>query len=162
MKTEGIEDWRYQERKITSELSFLYQEPTPVGELASQLSINAFHYSLEDTIYGDYRMDELNNAYAEKLLTLMTPKHSRITLIAPDVKTDREAPIYNTQYSVEKLTESQLTKLSQTPAEFIAKLPERNRFINDRLHPQPLENETLLPECICKIPSSAYLRGIFI
>lgn len=148
VKTEGIVDWRYQERKITSELSFLYQEPTPVGELASQLSINAFHYSLEDTIYGDYRMDELNNAYAEKLLTLMTPKHSRITLIAPDVKTDREAPIYNTQYSVEKLTESQLTKLSQTPAEFIAKLPERNRFINDRLHPQPLENETLLPECI--------------
>lgn len=148
VKAEGIEAWRYQERKITSELSFLYQEPTPVGELASQLSVNAFHYSPEDTIYGDYRMDGLNNAYAEKLLALMAPRHSRITLIAPDVKTDLEAPIYNTQYGVEKLTESQLATLSQTPDEFIAKLPKRNRFLNDRLHPQPLENKTLLPECI--------------
>lgn len=149
VSTEGIKDWRYEERRVTSELSFLYQEPTPVGELASQLSINAFHYRPEDTVYGDYRMDGLNKAYAEKLLALMTPGHSRITLIAPDVTTNQEAPLYNTQYSVKKLTELQLKKLTQSPNEFIARLPKRNRFINDRLHPQPLESQRLLPECVC-------------
>lgn len=145
---EGIENWRYQERKMTSELSFLYQEPSPVGELVSQLSINAFHYHPQDIIYGDYRMDGLDKKYATKLLSLMTPRHSRITLIAPDVKTEKEAPIYHTQYSVEKLSDRKIVYLNSTPNEFLAVLPKRNRFINDRLHPQPLEKEAELPECV--------------
>ncbi|RXS44078.1 peptidase M16 [Idiomarina sp. 29L] len=148
INTDGIEDWRYQERKVTSELSFLYQEPTPVGELVSQLSINAFHYSKADIIYGDYRMDGLDHDYAAKLLALMTPAHSRITLISPDVETNQKAPIYDTEYSVTKLTESQLDLFTRFPCDFNAMLPKRNRFINDRLHPQPLESENALPTCL--------------
>lgn len=94
-------------------MSFLYQEPTPVGELANQLAVNAFHYKPEDTLYGDYRMDGLNHSYAAKTLQQMTAENARITLIAPDVRTTHVAPIYHTEYSLNPISKNSFSYFYQ-------------------------------------------------
>ena len=135
----GIEDWRYAERRVNSELSFNYQEATPVGELVSQLAINAHHYPVADTVYGDYRMDCLNNIRATELLNLMRPERARITLVSSDANTDQETALYQTPFSIRPLKNDELTQLNQQPADFSAQLPGRNRFISDHSQPYPLE-----------------------
>ncbi|MGM0905857.1 MAG: insulinase family protein [Pseudomonadota bacterium] len=148
IEAEGIIDWRYEERRITTEMSFLYQEPTPVGELANQLSVNAFHYKQEDALYGDYRMDGLNHAYAKRLLEEMTAQNARITIVAPDVETDRVAPIYNTEYAIETISQIQHQLFSSTPEDFCCGLPKPNRFLNSRFAPLELETGGSLPNLI--------------
>ncbi|MDV6315524.1 insulinase family protein [Idiomarina sp. HP20-50] len=148
IESEGIEDWRYNERRITTEMSFLYQEPTPVGELASQLSVNSFHYKPKDILYGDYRMDGLNHSYAQFLLGKMTARNARITLIAPDVNTTQVAPIYHTEYSLEAIDSSQHNLFESTPESFKCELPKPNRFLNAHFEPLPLESGGSLPTLI--------------
>jgi len=155
IEAEGIADWRYKERRTITEMSFLYQEPTPVGELANQLSVNAFHYEPEDTLYGDYRMDGLNHSYAAKTLQKMTAENARITLIAPDVSTNETAPIYHTQYALESIDQKQLQLFLSTPHDFNCRLPEPNRFLNSRFEPLPLEAGGSLPT---QIEDSAQLQ----
>ncbi|MCA1766954.1 MAG: insulinase family protein [Idiomarina sp.] len=148
IEAEGIEEWRYKERRITTEMSFLYQEPTPVGELANQLSVNAFHYTVEDALYGDYRMDGLNHSYAKQLLQKMTASNARITLVAPDVTAKQTAPIYHTKYSLEAINPSQHQKFQSTPEGFNCELPKPNRFLNSRFEPLPLEAGGSIPKLI--------------
>lgn len=155
IEAEGIEDWRYEERRITTEMSFLYQEPTPVGELANQLAVNAFHYKPEDTLYGDYRMDGLNHSYAEKTLQKMTADNARIILIAPDVSTTEVAPIYHTEYGLSFISDKQLQLFLSTPDNFNCQLPKPNRFLNSRFEPLPLKAGGSLPT---QIEDSAQLQ----
>lgn len=155
IEAEGIEDWRYKERRITTEMSFLYQEPTPVGELANQLSVNAFHYKPEDTLYGDYRMDGLNRSYAAKTLQQMTAENVRITLIAPDVLTTEVAPIYHTEYGLSPISQKQFQLFLSTPDDFNCQLPKPNRFLNSRFKPLPLEAGGSLPT---RLEDSAQLQ----
>lgn len=137
----GIEDWRYQERRVNSELSFNYQEATPVGELVSQLAINAHHYPVADTVYGDYRMDCLNNLRATELLRLMRPDRARITRVSSDAQTDQETALYQTPFAIRPLAAGELDQLQQSPPDFSAQLPRRNRFISDHSQPYELEQD---------------------
>ncbi|MCK7458192.1 insulinase family protein [Idiomarina aminovorans] len=148
VEAEGIDDWRYKERRITTEMSFLYQEPTPVGELANQLSVNAFHYKMEDALYGDYRMDSLNHSYAKQLLQQMTAENARITLVAPDVAATQTAPIYHTNYDLEVINSRQHQKFKSLPKGFNCELPKPNRFLNSRFDPLPLEAGGSIPQLI--------------
>lgn len=148
IKTDGIEDWRYQERRVITEMSFLYQEPTPVGELTSQLAVNTFHYQPHDVLYGDYRMDGLNTQYAHHLLQHMVARNARITVIAPDIPTDQRARIYHTEFSVNPLSEQHHKQFTTTPEDFNCRLPAPNRFLNSRTAPLPLEGSTSLPQCL--------------
>lgn len=152
IEQQGINDWRYQERKISTELSFTYQDPTPVGELASQLAVNAHHYPPHDVIYGDYRMDSLNSSRVQQLLQLMTPERARITLITASANTDQVTPIYDTPFSIRSLRAEELALLNQQPSDFSARLPSENRFITEHFEPYELTQGSSLPERIVAKP----------
>lgn len=152
IKAKGIEQWRYQERRITSELSFKYQEPAPVGELVSQLAINSHHYPTADVIFGDYRMDKLNETKAADLLALMVPHRARITLVSSDANTDQITPIYDTPYSIRSLRAKEIEQLTTEPADFCAQLPIENRFITNHIEPYELESQRAIPQALVKTP----------
>ncbi|MGM0481127.1 MAG: insulinase family protein [Pseudomonadota bacterium] len=147
----GIQAWRYQERKITAELGFKYQEPAPVGELVSQLAINFHHYPADDVIYADFRMDGLNQQRASQLLALMAPERARITLVTAAAKTDQVTALYDAPFSLRRLNASQLEQLNQPAAHFNATLPAPNRFLDAHLQPYPLTAPTsddAMPHCL--------------
>ncbi len=148
IQNRGIEDWRYEERRLSTELSFKFQEPIPVGELVSQLAVNAHHYPERDIIYGDYRMDCLNNMRANELLNLMVPERARITLISSQANTNKLTLLYDTPYSIRPLQSDEVAQL-EAPAEgFCAQLPRQNRFLNEHFQPYPVEAEQTRPTAL--------------
>jgi len=148
IKREGLADWRYEEKRLTSELSFHFQETPPAGELAPQLAVNAHHYPIYDIVYGDYRMDGLALERAESTLDLMIPERARITLIHCDVTTDQQTDLYHTPYSIRSLSATELAILNDEPNDSDARLPEQNPYITDHVEPYPLERRLNEPKAV--------------
>ncbi|QIR15008.1 insulinase family protein [Shewanella aestuarii] len=129
IKQEGLEAWRYQERANLLNTAFKFQEQIKVLDLASHLSINMHHYDLEDVIYGDYRMDELNKEETLTLLNLMSPVNMRLQLVEQELATNKQTAWYHTPYQVSDIESSRIQFWQQTEIRQALKLPKANPFI---------------------------------
>ncbi|WP_065188488.1 insulinase family protein [Shewanella woodyi] len=129
IKTQGIQDWRYQERANLLKLAFKYQEQIKPLDLASHLSINMHHYDVEDLVFGDYKMEGLNVTETLSLLNMMTPTNMRIQIISSEMESNKQAAWYHTPYQIQPLEKEQLERWSQVSIrpEFV--LPKQNPFI---------------------------------
>lgn len=154
VQDEGLVDALYAERRQMVELAYLFPETMRPVDLASQLSVNLLHYQPEHVISGDFRMDALNKPFARKLLAHMTPNNSRITVIHPEVKTNKVSRWYGAEYSIQAFTEAEIaaftapyqqhenTKNEQLPFA----IPAKNPFIPKRTAPCPLKQPLSAPE----------------
>lgn len=129
IRTQGLDEWRYLERANLLKMAFRYQEQVKSLDLASHLSINMHHYDVEDIVFGDYRMDELNIEEAQALLALMVPDNMRLQLIAPSVDTNTQANWYHTPYKVSPIDAALLTKWHVSTIRNQLSLPQPNPFI---------------------------------
>lgn len=84
---EGLAKWRYLEKRAVLESAFQFQETARSMDLVSHLVINMQHYDSEDIIYGDYVMQEYDEALLRSLLTYFTPENLRATLITKRANT---------------------------------------------------------------------------
>ncbi|PTB89415.1 peptidase M16 [Pseudidiomarina aestuarii] len=142
---EGLEDWRYRERQLSVSQAFRFQEPARASDLAPQLAVNMHHYPNCDLIFGDYRMDGINAAFARELFECMQPDNMRVTLIHRQVETDQHEPIYGTDYAIQPLSEKRLERF-RSAQQTTAELPKKNRFITDQLETQPLLDDELVEQ----------------
>ncbi|MEH0758340.1 insulinase family protein [Vibrio sp. 16] len=151
IKTEGMDEWRYLEKKAVLESAFRFQEPTRPLDLVSHLVINMQHYQAEDVAYGDYMMQ----GYNEQLLTSLTDYFSvdnlRVTLIAQGLDYDKEAKWYFTPYAVHPISDQQRSHY-QKPSPLKFSLPDKNPFICYDLDPQPIEGNDTVPQVIEELP----------
>jgi secreted Zn-dependent insulinase-like peptidase len=130
IRQQGLAQWRYRERQISIGNAFSYQEPARSEDLAPQLAINMHHYPNHDIIYGDYRMDGLNQQMAERLLAYMVPQRLRITLIHRQVQTNQREPLYGADYSITPLSAAQLEQFTNAQPWPSMKLPAANPFLH--------------------------------
>ncbi|HET8816190.1 MAG TPA: insulinase family protein [Pseudidiomarina sp.] len=144
---EGLQQWRYRERQLSVSQAFRFQEPTRASDLAPQLAVNMHHYPNGDLIFGDYRMDGLNESFARTLFDCMQPDNMRVTLIHKKVETNQHEPIYGTDYAINPIHEERLQRF-RAASQTTAQLPARNRFITDQLDTQTLlaDEQTELPQ----------------
>ncbi|NRD74373.1 insulinase family protein [Shewanella sp. VB17] len=129
IKTQAMQDWRYQEQANLSKLAFKYQEHIKPVDLASHLSINMHHYDVEDLILGDYKMDGLHVPQTMKLLNLMTPSNMRIQLISAELETNSQTAWYHAPYQIQALPMDKLTRWKQVNIRSELALPNKNPFI---------------------------------
>ncbi|KKO46847.1 peptidase [Arsukibacterium ikkense] len=122
------------ERQKLLHWSFIYQEPTDALQTASQLSVNLQHYPVQDTIFGDYRMELPSEALYQQLLSWFTPSNMRLMLISPDVPVTREARWYGTPYSVTKISDQQLQQWQAIEPDAGITLPATNPYLTEQLH----------------------------
>lgn len=145
IREQGLIEALYAERQQMVSLAFLFPETLRPVDLASQLSVNLLHYKPEHVISGDYRMDSLNTAFAEVLLQHMRPENTRITLIHPQVTTDKISHWYGTHYRTKALTSEEIALFTSplaselTTAKLPFAIPQPNPFIPQRTVPQALE-----------------------
>ena len=71
--------------------------------------MNLFHYPPEEVISGDYMMTGLDQDEILQMLSYMTPDNMRITMVAPDVETDRIAEWYFTAYKSSPIDNARIT-----------------------------------------------------
>lgn len=137
LKTDGINDTYFQEKKAISEFSFQYQEKLKPIDSVNQLVVNMHHYPEDDYIYGDYVMQDLNIELLEQYLGYLSPTNMRIICINQDVLTDRKSFWYKVPYKVEKLAQSQIAHWSSALEFSDLQLPKPNPYI--------VANPTLVP-----------------
>lgn len=145
IKTQGLEDWRYQERANLLNLAFKYQEQIRTLDLASHLSINMHHYDIEDLVFGDYKMDGLDVPETLGLLQKMTPENMRIQLIAAELDTQKQAKWYHTPYQITPISEQRMASWANVQVRPELKLPKVNPFIIADSIPRPDKSQSTIP-----------------
>lgn len=151
IKARGFDDWRYYEKQAVLESAFRFQEPTRAMDLVSHLVINMQHYASEDTIYGDFMMQEYQPDHLRALAQNFTVDNLRVTLIAKGLDYDEQAKWYFTPYSVVPLNQQQ-RDFYQQPCGLKMALPDRNPFICYDLTPKELETESDVPTLLQDLP----------
>ncbi len=151
IKTSGVEEWRYQEKKSVLEAAFQFREPANALDLVSHLVVNMQHYSSEDIIYGDYMMMEFDEEQIRSLLDFFNPSNMRLTLLSKGQQYSNRAKWYDTPYSVSKITAPQIKNYTQS-SDLELQLPEANPFIFNVLKAKPLETLNPTPTVIDELP----------
>ncbi|WP_256260880.1 insulinase family protein [Shewanella sp. NIFS-20-20] len=150
IKTEGLIEWRYQERATLLTLAYKYQEPVRALDLASHLSINMQHYPADDTLFGDYRMDGLDSEQTRELLDLLAPDNLRLQLVAPDLSTEQQAPWYFTPYRNHQIDPKRLARWQVKHWREQLSLAPVNPFIPDVTEPKYEANVSPVPTVIAQ------------
>lgn len=150
IEKEGMQEWRYLEKRAVLESAFRFQEPARPMDVVSHLVMNMQHYPEQDVVYGDYKMANYDEALQRSLLSYFTIDNMRATLIAQGLEYDRKAKWYFTPYSVRPFTEQQKQSFQSINPGWAFELPGKNPFICYDLDPAELEgtktHPTLLQE----------------
>lgn len=125
---QGIEKWRYVEKQRVMERAWSYQEKIRAIDQVSHLSVSMHHFDKADILIGDYLMEQFDENQLQSLLSQMTAKRMRLTIIGQQVETDRIAKWYQTPYKVAPFSEKQLERW-ENPRQFELLLPPANPFI---------------------------------
>ncbi|WP_261857903.1 insulinase family protein [Photobacterium sanguinicancri] len=153
IKTQGLNEWRYNEKRSVLEFAFRYQEKSRPLDTVSYLVMNLLHYTPEDIVYGDYMMAEYDEELIQGLLGYLKPDNMRLVLVAQGQHYDQIAQWYHTPYSVVPFTDAQLSRWQNVTVSSELTLPEPNPFICESLDPHPLaDNAEQPPELIQDLP----------
>ena len=150
IEKEGMQEWRYLEKRAVLESAFRFQEPARPMDVVSHLVMNMQHYPEHDVVYGDYKMECYDEALQISLLQHFTVDNMRSTLIAQGLEYDRQAKWYFTPYSVRPFAKEQKQSFQCINPGWEFELPGKNPFICYDLDPAELEetktHPTLLQE----------------
>ncbi|MGF1709979.1 insulinase family protein [Vibrio kagoshimensis] len=157
IEQQGMEEWRYLEKRAVLESAFRFQEPSRPLDVASHLVMNMQHYPEDDVVYGDYKMSHYDDELQRSIFQYFTVKNLRSTLVAHDSNPnkeagyDHEAKWYFTPYSTQDFTSEQQLKFTQINPSWKFELPSKNPFICYDLEPAAIESGQSQPELIEKL-----------
>ncbi|CAG9296934.1 insulinase family protein [Celerinatantimonas diazotrophica] len=126
---QGLESWRYEEKRQLLKRAWHYQERSRSIDLAAHYAINLQQFAEEDVLIGDYLMEQFEPEQIQKFIQKMTPQTMRLTLVSPGVDTDAVAPWYDTPYKKIPFNHEQLKRWSN-PQVMPIQLPSENPFLN--------------------------------
>lgn len=139
---------QFQERQRLVQWSYLYQEPRSTQQFASDLAVNMQHYTIEDYLFGDYRMEEPPQSLYRQLLGYFRADNLRLMLIAPEVEVDQQARWYHTPYGVDQLPPELLAQLAACQPQPQMQLPAPNPYIVGHLNLLPVQKHQQVPELL--------------
>lgn len=152
IRHEGLNEWRYMEKRAVLEAAFRFQEHARPLDVVSHLVINMQHYAPVDVIYGDYMMQAYDEKLLKQILDYLTPENLRATLVAPGLDYDHTAKWYETPYSVKKWDTNQLDYFHSHQTHWSLHLPPKNLFICEQLEPKSLAHTHLQPQILQELP----------
>ncbi len=148
IREQGVEAWRYQEKRSVLDLLYRYQEGSRPIDNVAHLAVNMHHYAPEHIVSGDYLMEWFNPAEIHAMLDYMVPDNMRIQLAAPGIATNRTARWYDTPYQVDPIESVWLRRWREAAPSPQLLLPEPNPFICDRPQAHPVQHVHAIPQCL--------------
>lgn len=152
---QGLQTWRYDEKKNFLEQAFRYQEKIPAVKNVSHLSQNLHIYQPEHVIYGDYMMTGFDVEACNFFLKQLNSTNMRLMVSAPNLATDKKAAWYDTPYRVDAFTKPQQQCWADVAINSALSLPIVNPFMSPSLEALALDeaNLTKQPSLIDKTTS---------
>lgn len=123
----GIEEWRFEELQRLGEIAFRFQEKASPLTTVRTLAPNLHYYEPAEVIAGDYLLQEYDPKLIRRFADFLNPGNVVVSVVAPDLETDRRTPYFDTPFSV-KHSPLKLAEVSPELSEEL-KLPEPNPFI---------------------------------
>lgn len=132
IKKSGVEQWRYEEKRLLAETAFQFREKSAVISTVRSLASNLHQYSAAEVISGDYLLNNYDAKLIKRFLSKLTPSNVLVTSVYPEVATDKVTRHYEVAYSQQKLS-SDLPKLDKKLTANFA-LPTKNPFIPENIN----------------------------
>lgn len=148
IENEGLDAWRYDEKRAVLEAAFRFQEPTRTLDKASHLVVNMQHYHSDDYVYGDYMMLNYDSVAIKQALSFFTTNNARISLVAKGLEFDQEAQWYFTPYASRSISAAEHELYATDDPRFVCGLPQQNPFICYDLEPKAVEAHEEVPKII--------------
>ncbi|MFP8965924.1 insulinase family protein [Pokkaliibacter sp. CJK22405] len=151
IKEKGVEAWRYQEMAKMADLDFRYQEKFDGVSYVRSLASNLQDTPAAEVIHEHYRYDDFDPALVHQLLNKLTPENMLVSLMAPEVSTDKTTKWYKVDYSLKPIKASDYEGKLPGKLESALALPQPNPFIPEKLNLLS-GNSSAHPESIYKVP----------
>lgn len=129
LKREGVEKWRYNEQSVINDTWFRFQEKGDALGYASTLANNLHYYKPQEVISGMAIMSNYDEALIRRYLGYLTPENTLIEINAPDVPVAKTSRYYQTQYSVNNISDEELKRWNKIAANDEVKLPSPNEYV---------------------------------
>ncbi len=131
IKEKGIEEWRYNEKRLLAEIAFNFREKAGAISTVRGLANNLHQYPAEDVIRGDYVMLNYTPDTIKYFLSLMTPDNVYVSTVFPEAEISKTTTYYQVPYSVSALSKKLPSLSNKLTAQF--QLPEKNPFIPENI-----------------------------
>lgn len=126
--TDGIEEWRYREQSDLAALSFRYQELSSSTGAAIRIAGDLHHYEYQDVLRGPVTMEGFDAELIREHWTLLNRDNVLVSVMSPDVDTDRESRFYGTSYAASELKFPRQQRAQKRLARQL-RLPEENPYV---------------------------------
>lgn len=133
IRAQGIDAERYREQQDLARLAFDFREKGSASGYVRGLAENLLLFPPADVIRAPFAMDRYDPALIGSMLGQLRPQNALVTLIAPEVNTDREEPYFGVEYSLRPLPGDTLAQWRAPGAHPDLALPAANPFIPERL-----------------------------
>ena len=150
LKTSALNHKYFEEKKAIALLSFDFQEQMKPIESVSHLVMNMQYFPSEYYIYGDYMMEQLNQADIDKFLSLMSPDNMRLLHISKNNTYDQTSFWYQVPYKTTALSQDWLVAWHQPENIAALHLPAENPYIVSKPEIVVKEKPQTQPEVICQ------------
>lgn len=128
----GIEEWRYQEQSELAALSFRYQESSSSTGAAIGIASSLHHYDYKEVLRGPVTMEGFDAELIRKHWALLKRDNVLVSIMSPNVKTERESRFYGTPYAASELSFPRQRAVQKRLARQL-RLPEQNPYVPESL-----------------------------
>lgn len=154
IREQGLDSWRFTEKSALLQVMYESLEATRPIEKTAHLAMNQFYYPPEEVLHGDYLMDQYDPILIRQCLDYLVPDRLRLTIIAPEVETNRVAEWYFTDYMVTAIDSARLNvwRKQGLPDQNRYSLPLPNPFLPDRFEARSFAEQTTNPKSLVNRP----------
>jgi insulysin len=129
IKQKGVKQAYYDELKNIAALNFNFQEAVSPTTTVYSLSPMLQNTSAASLLNIDYTFAEFDAALIQDYLSQLNPQNMQMTVVAPGLPTNKKEPLYDVDYSTQKIPTTLLTQWAQVKAYQNMQLPTLNPFI---------------------------------
>ncbi len=150
LRDSGVERWRLDELRRKSALDFRFEEKMPASSYAMILSGKLLHYPAEDVLRGGKIFEDWKPELLGELLDRLRPENLAMTLVDPEVKTDKIEPFYKVPYRVSRIGNDLMASWTKEAIQGQLLLPKPNPFIPEKVEIKPLLKPAPVPVALEK------------
>ena len=151
IKARGIEQWRFRENQILSEIEFRFVELDDPASMVTFLATELDKYPSNELLSALYLVERYAPDLIVDVLNRLNPDNALVILAGATVATDQLTPYLQSEFSLTALPAELIDQWNTDVADATHWLPKRNEFLPDNLELVSAEGLTI-PERIFSSP----------
>lgn len=133
VRAEGIDPERFREQRDLTRLGFDFREQGAAFGYVRGLAENLLWFPPEDVVRASWAMEIFDADLIAAVLAELKPDNALVTLMAPEVETDREEPFFAVGYGLTPIAGETLDRFRHPGAHPALTLPAPNPFVPENL-----------------------------